>query len=515
MIVIGRELRTGFTCSVDVCVVGSGSGGAVVAKELAESGLSVCVLEEGGHYTPEEYSDFTLAESTRRMYRDAGATMAIGLGDTPSVQIVSGRVVGGGSVLTGGVCFRAPEHVHLQWCAAGLDELAPKRMEPFYERVEEEIEVTPTPSSLRSASTELFAAGAAKLGATMKPIARNTRDCTGKGRCAVGCGKKRSVNLTYLPKARAHGAVIYSDCLVERVVIRDGRAVGVRGRVLGGRRGKPGARFEVHAKAVVVAAGSLHTPLLLRASGLGKGSSALGENLSLHPGFAVGAVSRTRLEGWRGAMQSAYTDHLATAGILLLSMFADPSMIASRMPGIGARHMAYAKRVPDTALFAGLLCDRGRGKVRRGFGREPIITYRMRPEDRENFVRGFCFAAEMALEGGATEVMLPVRGLAPVRSVDELRRIAAHPPAAARFHAISFHPLCTARMGNSPTRDVVAHDGETHEVENLFVADGSVFRSPPGVNAQVPIMASATRIAWALRDSWVRRCRGGRVRGIA
>jgi choline dehydrogenase-like flavoprotein len=340
----------------------------------------------------------------------------------------------------------------------------------------------------------------------VKPMRRNTRACTGRGRCAIGCAKKRSVNLTYLPKARAHGAVIYSDCRVERIVIDGGRAVGVRGRVLGGRRGKPQAPFAVHAKAVVVAAGALHTPLLLRASGLR--SRAIGRNLSLHPGFAVGALSKTRLDGWRGAMQSAYTDHLAPEGILMLSMFADPSMIASRMPGVGRAHMSYARRVPNTALFAGLVRDSGRGVVRRGFGREPIITYRMTPHDKANFVRAFCTVGEMALAGGAEEVMLPIRGLGPIRSVSELREVAARPPRASRFHAISFHPLCTARMGRSPAHDVVAENGETYEVANLFVADGSAFRSPPGVNAQVPIMASATRIAWAIRDGWSRRVRG-------
>jgi choline dehydrogenase-like flavoprotein len=103
--------------------------------------------------------------------------------------------------------------------------------------------------------------------------------------------------------------------------------------------------------------------------------------------------------------------------------------------------------------------------------------------------------------------MLPVRGLAPVKTVGELREIARRPPAATRFQAISFHPLCTARMGRSPDHDVVAENCETHEVRDLFVADGSTFRSPPGVNAQVPIMAAAARIAWGIRDGWPRRLR--------
>lgn len=506
MIVVGRDLPGGFDCSVDVCVVGSGSGGAVVAKELAEAGLTVCVLEEGGYYAPEDYRNFTFAESARRMYRGAGATMAIGVGDSPTVQIVTGRVVGGGSVLAGGVCFRTPEHVLDEWCREGLEDLSPGKMEPIFEHVEREVSVTETHASLRSESTKLFVSGAERLGIGMSPMRRNVEHCDGRGRCTTGCptGSKKSVDVTYLRKARAKGTVVYSDCLVERIMTRGNRAIGVTGRVLGGRKGEPGAPFTVHARTVVVAAGALHTPLLLRASGLGRRSSALGRNLTLHPGFAVGALAPSRVEGWKGALQSVYSDHLTEEGILMLGMFADPSLIASRMPGVGAAHRAYVEQVSSSALFAGLLRDKGRGTVRRGLGREPLVTYRMAPEDKRAFVRAFCTVAEMALAGGAREVMLPLQGVAPIRDVEALRKLAENPPSAARFESISFHPLCTARMGISSTQDVVDPDGETYEVENLYVADGSVFRSSLGVNAQVPIMASATRIAWRLRDRFAR-----------
>jgi choline dehydrogenase-like flavoprotein len=506
MIVVGRDLPGGFECSVDVCVIGSGSGGAVVAKELAESGLSVCVLEEGGYYAPEDYRSFTFAESARRMYRGAGATVALGLGDSPSVQIVTGRVVGGGSVLTGGVCFRTPDRVLDEWCREGLEDLSPAKMEPIFRHVERESSVTETPESLRSGSTKLFAAGAERLGIPMTPMRRNVEHCEGKGRCTTGCptGAKKSVDVSYLKKARMHGAVVYSDCLVDRVLTRGRRAIGVTGRVLGGRRGEPRGAFTVHARAVVVAAGALHTPLVLRASGLGRRDSAIGRNLTLHPGFAVGAIAPSRVEGWKGALQTVYSDHLTSEGVLMLGMFADPSLIASRMPGVGARHLSYVDRVPSAALFAGLLRDEGRGVVRRGLGREPLVTYRMSPRDKAAFVRGFCTVAEMAFAGGAREVMLPLQGTAPIRDVDALRRIAEGPLSAARFESISFHPLCTARMGTSSSLDVVDPNGETYEVENLYVADGSVFRSSLGVNAQVPIMASATRIAWRLRDRFAR-----------
>lgn len=504
MIVRGRELTAGFECSVDVCVVGSGAAGAVVAKELSESGLKVCVLEEGGYYRPEEYGRFSVAESSRRLLRGGGGTLAFGIGDSPTVQIWTGRTVGGGSVLTGGVCFRIPDGVLDSWSADGLEDFAPKRMEPFFERVERAINVSTTHDTLRSGSTELFARGAEKLGVAIHSMRRNAKNCQGAGRCTIGCPNeaKRSVDVTYLRQAVAHGTTIYSDCIVERVLTRGARAIGVTGRVLGGPHGRPGAKFTVHARTVVIAAGALHTPLLLKASGVGRRSGAVGRNLSLHPSFGVGALSPDRIDGWRGAQQSVFSDHLSAEGVTLVSVFAGVNVLASRMPGIGEAHLEYVRKLPQVALFGGIVHDTGRGVVRRGLGREPIVTYRMSEQDKATFARAFAFVGEMALAGGATEVMLPINGMAPIRDVRALREIAARPPSASRFQAVSFHPLGTARMGHSPTHDVVRPTGETHEVDGLFVADGSTFRTPVGVNAQVPIMAVATKIAWGIRDSW-------------
>jgi choline dehydrogenase-like flavoprotein len=507
VIVRGRDLPGGFECSVDVCVVGSGAAGAVVAKELSESGLSVCVLEEGGYYTPEEYGRFSVAESSRRLLRNGAGTLAHGAPGSPTVQIWTGRTVGGGSVLTGGVCFRIPDRVLDAWCKDGLDALSPKRMEPLFERVEREIGVEATPEALRSGSAQLFALGAKQLSVPMLSLRRNAKGCQGAGRCTLGCpnAAKQSVDITYLRKAEAHGTTIHSDCIASHVITREGRAVGVTGRVLGGAHGRPGARFTVHARAVVVAAGALHTPLLLRASGLSRRSGAVGRNLSLHPSFGVGALSPTRVDGWQGAQQSVFSDHLKSEGITLLSAFAGVNVLASRMPGVGEPHLAYARQLPNFALFGGIVSDTGRGVVRRGLGREPIVTYRMSEEDKATFARAFCFVGEMAFAGGATEILLPVNGLGPIRSVRELRELALRPPPASRFQAVSFHPLGTARMGRSAEHDVVSQSGESHEVLGLYVADGSIFRTPVGVNAQVPIMAVATHIAWGIRDRWARR----------
>ena len=139
-IVKGRDLPRGFDEGCDVVVVGSGAGGAVVAAHLAEAGLRVLVLEEGPHYEPSEYGSFRPTESMRRMWREAGAFTALGLGQTPIIGLTVGRCVGGSSVLTGGVCFRIPSEVHATWTSElGLGELSERNFESAYEDVERQI----------------------------------------------------------------------------------------------------------------------------------------------------------------------------------------------------------------------------------------------------------------------------------------------------------------------------------------------------------------------------------------
>ena len=111
----GRQHGTGSSLDADVVVVGSGAGGAVVARELARAGRSVIVLEEGDWVRPDEYGQLTPIGTLRRRWREAGLSAAVALGDTPFISVLQGKCVGGSSVLTGGVCFRIPDEVLHDW----------------------------------------------------------------------------------------------------------------------------------------------------------------------------------------------------------------------------------------------------------------------------------------------------------------------------------------------------------------------------------------------------------------
>ncbi len=71
-----------------------------------------------------------------------------------------------------------------------------------------------------------------------------------------------------------------------------------------------------------------------------------------------------------------------------------------------------------------------------------------------------------------------------------------------RMSYITFHQMASAAMGHDPARSVVGEDGESHDVRDLYVADGSVFPAPSGVNPMITIMAIADHVGRRLADTW-------------
>ena len=502
MIHHGRNQAGDLELSCDVVIVGSGSGGAVVAAHLAEAGLDTIILEEGGHVRPEEYGRMRPSEHLRHLWRDAGMTMAVGRGDTPMINVMMGRCVGGSSLLTGGVCFRIPEEVLHEWKhSRGLEGFEPADLEPYYADVESNVHIKEVPVEMQSRSTRLFAEGAEKLGYSVRPMRRNTKDCVGWSTCNFGCpkGAKMSVDVTYLPRAMAAGAQLYSDCLVERVMIDGGKAAGISGRVLNAPYGQPGGRLTVKARRVVLAAGAIHTPLIMAKSGIGKKSRQVGRNLTLHPAFRILARFDDPVNGSQGALQSAYSDDFHSEGIQLNSVFVPGGILAATMPGVGRRHRERVKNIPNLAMFGCNLHDEGGGRVLRGLGREPWITYRMAKKDRAAIPRALKIAGDTFFAAGAREVFLPVLGLDGL-DADAFARFDLSSVPANRLECTSQHPLGTCRMGISRDTSVVNPDGESWDVEGLYVADGSAVPTSLAVNPQLTIMTLATRFSWRLRE---------------
>jgi choline dehydrogenase-like flavoprotein len=480
---------------VDVCIVGSGAGGAVVAKELAEGGLSVIVLEEGLYF---RRADFQGApwERMQRLYRNRGLTAAFGRSVVP---IPLGKCVGGTTVVNSGTCFRTPERVLRQWEAAGIEGVDPQAMEPIFQRVEEELSVQPVPREIIGRNALTFERGVEALGLHGRPIQRAIRGCRGCGVCTFGCPSdaKQAMHISYLPKAAARGARVFAGCRADRILVEGGRAVGVEADILDPAEQVQG-RLRVRSRVVVLAAGTVHTPALLMRNGLGDGP--VGRNLSIHPATSVSAVFDEEVFGWRGTLQSYYVDDLhESLGVLLEVTSPLPGVGAVSLPGVGSelkQGLADYRHLASVGLF---VSDSATGRVMgQRWWSEPLVFYSLGRQDAARLQRGMALAAEVFLEAGARTVYTGLARLPTVagrRDLERLRESAIRPE---ELTVVGFHPMGTCRMGRDPATSVVGPYGESHVVRNLFLADGSVLPSCVGVNPQITIMALATRTAFHL-----------------
>ena len=471
---------------VDACVIGSGAGGAPAAKELAEGGMRVAILEEGDWW---ETDDFTARprEMSTRLYRDAGQVVTVG--NVPIV-LPLGRAVGGTTLINSATCFRTPDAVLAVWRERfGLDALTSEALEPYFRRVERILNVSQVPAEIAGKNTEIVRRGAQALGWSGDYLYRNARGCVGSGVCAFGCptGAKQHVGITYVPRAWAAGATTFTGARAERIEHSGGRARAVVARTSGG------GTLRIECEHVIVACGTILTPLLLRRSGLGSASGELGRNLAIHPATALRAVMDEPVDQFAGVPQSYYIDEFASEGLMFEGATGPPDQAAMSISRSGIAHRELMAQYRSTSQFGVMVCDTSRGFVREVLGR-PQIRYDLNREDVATFARGIERLAELYFAAGARSVHLPIERLPALRDGD-LSPLRATRLRARDLILMAFHPLGTARAGADPRASVVDPDLALHGCAGVHVADGSAVPSSLGVNPQITIMALATRLA--------------------
>jgi choline dehydrogenase-like flavoprotein len=460
----------------DFCIVGAGAGGAVVAAELAEGGASVVVLEQGAAHDPDDFTGRP-PEMLARLYRDAGQTMTIG---SPPILLPLGRGVGGTTLVNSGTCFRTPVHVLERWRREYGLELEDAAFDACFERVERSLSVGEVTPELAGRNAAVARRGAERLGWSHGYLRRNARGCVGSGVCVFGCpaSAKQHTGITYVPRAVRAGARILTGADVRELQIDGGR---VRGAVA---RLGDGSPLEVHAGEVVLACGTVHTPLLLARNRIPDASAQCGRNLSLHPATAAFALMEEQVDMAAGVPQSFYVDEFAADGLMLETVAGPPAYAAMSLPLHGEQHSRAMARYPRLAQLGLMVSDSSRGRVQ-AFGGRPVIRYSLDDADLARIRSGLQRIEELFLAAGASEVYLP---LAPGVTASTAR--------ARDLRLMAFHPLGTARADARPTHGVTDGELAVHGLRGLRIADGSVVPSALGVNPQLTIMALATRLAF-------------------
>jgi choline dehydrogenase-like flavoprotein len=467
----------------EVVVIGTGAGGAVVAKELAAKGHAVVMIEEGEfHRRPDFAKPHT--EKLGMLYRSGG--MLSTFGNVPVILQI-GRSVGGTTTINSGTCYRPPPEVLQSW---GLHDLTAEKLEPYMRRVEAVLQVNPASEKYLGRIADVIRRGCDVLGYSHEPCPRNAPDCDAQAHCQFGCptDAKRSTNVTYVPQALESSAFLYTGAKVTRILTENGRVSGVV--AVGG-----GLGLEVKAPVVVVACGSLLTPLLLMRSKLCTKSRMLGRNLSVHPASAVFALFDEEIRGWDGIPQSYSVTEFMQEGIAMEGGFPRLEFATMMLPLQGRPFMDMMDQFEHLAAFGLMIKDDSRGRVFRGPGSHPLMLYNLNQGDQQKLQKAREILCRIYLAAGAKKIYPGIAGVPPIEDELGLARFRQLKISPRKMELIAFHPLGTARIGEDPQTSVCTPDHETHEVPGLYVVDGSSVPSSLGVNPQVTIMTLATRAA--------------------
>ncbi|MGI8580076.1 MAG: GMC family oxidoreductase N-terminal domain-containing protein [Solirubrobacteraceae bacterium] len=476
----------------DVVIVGSGAGGGATAGVLAAEGLDVIVLESGDYYDDEDFAGSEY-DSITSMYMAAPAAT-----EDQSVGLLGGSCLGGGTVINYSTSFKTPDDVREEWAAYGVPAFTSDEYARSMDAVVERLGVNQENNEPSSRERKLQE-GCVKLGWHVDAMPRNVKGCDlGKecGYCGLGCriGAKRSVVKTWLADAFEAGSRLIVRTRVQKVVIEAGVARGVEAKTV------EGHRVSVKAKSVVVACGALHTPALLKRSGLTNPN--IGRHLKLHPATVAWGVFDDEIKPWEGAMQALYSDQHrylhGNYGVKYETAPAHPHLIVPFAPWRGGRsHHELMQALSHTAPMGILLRDRDGGEVKVSKDGEPVVRYKLSAFDTQHIRAGYEGAAQIFEAAGARRIYSShskwvsydpgTKG-----SREQFMRDAdACGYGAGQNQMGSFHIMGSCRMGGSPATSACNPTGETWEVRGLYVSDGSSFPTASGVNPQVSIQSIA------------------------
>lgn len=495
-----RELTAAHEVACDVCIIGSGAGGAVLAAGLVARGLRVVMLEEGSHRTRVDFLPLQESVAYPMLYQERGARATADL----AIAVLQGRTFGGGTVVNWTTCFRTPDRILDHWRERhGVEGLEPAALAPHFDAVEQRLSVHEWSEALVNPNNRVLLDGCRALGLHPELLRRNVKGCQNSGYCSFGCpfDAKQAMQVTYLADAVARGLEVWCDARAHVLEHRGSRVEAIVVNQMNPDRDIPGDPIlTIRPRLTVSSCGAINGPALFLRSRV-SGLPAVGRRTFLHPVVATVAEHDHEIAGWYGAPQSvACHDHIDRGpeeiGFFLESAPMHPMLSATAIPAFGAPLLAGMARLGSTSTTIalhvdGLLAGDDGGTVTLRSDGSPSLDYPLSPRLLDAFRESHRWMAKIGLAAGARVVRSLHVDPVEVRTEADLPKLDSAPYGPLRHSIFSAHQMGGLAMGATPADSVVDSTFKVHGFDNLYVVDGSVLPTSLGVNPSLTIYGLA------------------------
>ena len=512
-VIDGTRLTRDLKIECDVVIVGSGAGGGTAAEMLTQAGLSVLMIEEGPFKSS---SDFRMRERDAypQLYQESAGRQTKDKG----ITILQGRAVGGSTTVNWTSSFRTPPATLKHWEKFwGLAEFTDSKMAPWFAKMEERLNIAPWPVAPNE-NNDILRRGCEKIGIPAAAIRRNVKGCWNLGYCGMGCptNAKQSMLVTTIPDALDRGMTLVHSARVDKLSSRYGKidslvAHGLKADDVGVNTVAGPHRVFVTAKHYILAGGAINNPALMLRSKLPDPHATLGKRTFLHPSPVSAAIMDEKVEAYSGAPQTIYSDHfldtMPHAGALGFKLEAPPIhpiLAGITLQGFGIDHAVWMKRLPHMHVAIALMRDGFHpqsvgGQVGIRNDGSALLDYPISNYVWDGIRHSLLVMAEVQFAASAKIVMPLHEDAKPYRNWPDARRaIQSLPMQTLRTRVASAHVMGGCTMGADARTSVTRGDGRHHQLENLWVFDGSVFPTSIGANPQLSIYAMVARNATQL-----------------
>jgi len=500
-----QDYENGALYKTQVCVIGTGCGGATVAKRLTDFGFDVILLEQGGYY-PATKMDQNELNMAGKLFGARG----LATGHDGGNVLMYGNNVGGASVHYWADSYRTPSEKIRSWEQEfGVKGHGVAALNPAFDAIEKSLNVHRAEDEFFNPMNEKVRGACATLGWHGHRVPQARKFCQKSGHCMQGClyDAKQSQIVTHIPSALKQGARLFSDARAAQLIYSDTKelarkANGVSVEIMDRARNRPsGKKFKIAADVVVLAGGGFNSSFFLMQQGFKKDLPALGKYFSMNPSTMVHSLFEEEIIQWRNIPAAWGVDEYrlrrfnknqyVEGGYLLMPNQLQPASLAATIPGFGSDHRTW---MDDLSKVGGTIAwmddvesELGEIRIKSNGARE--VYYPYGELTKKVLKDGIKKQVILNFEAGAKKVLVAGLQGVSLNTIDEIQKLDDLNIEAGGLSMASPHPGGGCRMGEDPNLSVVNSDHQVHGWDNLFVSDSSVFPSSSSLDPSLTIMA--------------------------